>query len=283
MSFCRKNVVEDWLTVFESKKIQIIDIYIGSFISVLLAENLNVNSIVSGNLSLDLEQNELLNFTKLELTPDLNYTIAENLVSNYTLPLYGIALHYFVKSDSISKSEWNNKSIDEVIYRKVFATFGLIILVGFLISLLFSYLSIQHYASKNAELNIQNVYSNKAYQQIVSLEEQKKDKEKIIKDSGFLSDKFLSFYSYEIIKSIPNSISLNELNIAPLQKVVKHNEKVEITPGTIFAKGVTIDENEFNNWLKNLKKFDWIAKFELESLKKDKKNNTQFSLKILIK
>lgn len=276
MSFCRKNVVEDWLTVFESKKIQIIDIYIGSFISVLLAENLNVNSIVSGNLSLDLEQNELLNFTKLELTPDLNYTIAENLVSNYTLPLYGIALHYFVKSDSISKSEWDNKSIDEVIYRKVFATFGLIILVGFLISLLFSYLSIQHYASKNAELNIQNVYSNKAYQQIVSLEEQKKDKEKIIKDSGFLSDKFLSFYSYEIIKSIPNSISLNELNIAPLQKVVKHNEKVEITPGTIFAKGVTIDENEFNNWLKNLKKFDWIAKFELESLKKDKKK--QYSI-----
>lgn len=283
MSFCRKNVVEDWLAVFKSKKIQIIDIYIGSFLSVLLAESLNANSIVSGNLSLDLEQNELLNFTKLELTPDLNYTIAENLVSNYTLPLYGIALHYFVKSDSISKSEWNSTSIDEVVYRKVFTTFGLIILVGFLISLLFSYLSIQHYASKNAELNIQNVYSNKAYQQIVSLEEQKKDKEKIIKDSGFLSNKFLSFYSYEIIKSIPNSISLNELNIAPLQKVVKHNEKVEITPGTIFAKGVTIDENEFNNWLKNLKKFDWIAKFELESLKKDKKNNTQFSLKILIK
>ena len=156
-------------------------------------------------------------------------------------------------------------------------------LVLFLVSLLLSYMGIQYYASKNAELNIQNVYFNKAYQQIISLEEQKKDKEKIIHDSGFLSDKFLSFYAYEIISSTPNTLSLDELNIAPLQKLVKHNEKVEITPGTLIVKGVTIDEEEFNSWLRDLKKMNWIAKFELESLKKDKKNNTQFSLKIRIK
>ena len=98
-----------------------------------------------------------------------------------------------------------------------------------------------------------------------------------------LSDKFLSFYSYEIIKSIPNSISLAELNIAPLQKVVKHNERVEITPRTIIVKGLTVSEDDFNDWLRNIKSFDWISKFEIESLKKDKKNNTQFSLKIIIK
>ena len=117
----------------------------------------------------------------------------------------------------------------------------------------------------------------------MTLEKQKKDKEKSIKDSGFLSDKFLSFYSYEIIKSIPNSVSLNELNSAPLQKVVKSNEKVEITPGTIVVKGITIDENEFNDWLRRIKSFEWVAKFEIESIKKDKKNNTLFSLKILVK
>ena len=68
-----------------------------------------------------------------------------------------------------------------------------------------------------------------------------------------------------------------------MQNVVKHNEKVEITPGTIWVKGVTVNEDEFNNWLRSLKSFEWIAKFELESLKKDKKNNIQFSLKIIIK
>ncbi|NJM78603.1 MAG: hypothetical protein HC854_01340 [Flavobacterium sp.] len=271
MSFCRKNVVEDWFFFFESKKIQIIDAYVGSFLSILLAENLNTDSIVSGNLNLKLKENELVDFAKLEVTPNLNYTITENSVSNFTLPLYGIAVHYFVQNESVSKSKWNNKSIEEVVYRKAFSVFGLIMLIGFLIALLISYLSIQYYAAKNGELNMQNIYSNKTYQQIVSLEKQKKDKEKIIKDSGFLSEKFLSFYAYEICKSIPNSISLDELDCAPLQKIVKHNEKVEVTPGTILVKGKTIDEDEFNNWLRSLKKFDWIAKFELESLKKTRK------------
>ena len=283
MSFCRKNVVDEWLTVFQSKKAQIIDIYIGSFLSVLVAESIGENEIISGNTKLELEQNELVNYVKLEANPTANYTISDNMVSNYAVPLYGNVLHYFIQNESVSKSQLENNSIDEVVYRKAFTVFGLVILFGFLITLLISYLSIQHYSSKNAELNIQNVYSNKAYQQIVTLENQKKDKEKIIKDSGFLSDKFLSFYSYEIIKSIPNSVSLNELNSAPLQKVVKSNEKVEITPGTIVVKGITIDENEFNDWLRRIKSFEWVAKFEIESIKKDKKNNTLFSLKILVK
>ena len=283
MSFCRKNVVEEWLEKFENKKIQILSIYIGSFLSTLLVETINEERIVSGNLNLVLEQNKLVDFNKLETIPDKKYKVSENLVTNYTLPLYGIALHYFVKNESVTLSKRKTDSIDEIIYKKAFSFFGILMLVLFLVSLLLSYMGIQYYASKNAELNIQNVYFNKAYQQIISLEEQKKDKEKIIHDSGFLSDKFLSFYAYEIISSTPNTLSLDELNIAPLQKLVKHNEKVEITPGTLIVKGVTIDEEEFNSWLRDLKKMNWIAKFELESLKKDKKNNTQFSLKIRIK
>ena len=208
MSFCRKNVVDEWLTVFQSKKAQIIDIYIGSFLSVLVAESIGENEIISGNTKLELEQNELVNYVKLEVSQTGNYTISDNLVSNYAIPLYGNVLHYFIQNESVSKSELENNSIDEVVYRKAFSVFGLIILFGFLITLLISYFSIQYYSSKNAELNIQNVYSNKAYQQIVTLENQKKDKEKIIKDSGFLSDKFLSFYSYEISKSVPNTVSL---------------------------------------------------------------------------
>ena len=283
MCFCRKNIVEEWLQKFENKKIQILSTYIGSFLSVLLAETINEERIVSGNLNLVLEQNKLVDFTKLETIPDKKYKVSENLVTNFTLPLYGIALHYFVKNETVTLSEENTASIDEVIYKKAFSFFGIVMLLLFLIGLLLSYVGIQYYASKNAELNIQNVYSNKAYQQIISLEDQKKDKEKIIHDSGFLSDKFLSFYAYEIISSTPNTLSLDELNIAPLQKVVKHKEKVEITPGTLIVKGGTSDEEAFNSWLRDLKKMSWIAKFELESLKKDKKNNTQFSLKIRIK
>lgn len=283
MSFCRKNVIDDWLIVFETKKIELIDIYVGSFLSVLLANNLNISKITSGNLAFELYQNELENFSKSEVDTTIDYTISDTIISSDALPLYGNALHYFIQNDTVSKSVLKNSSKEEVVYRKAFEFFGILMLVGFFVGLLISYFLIQYYSGKNAELNIKNVYSNKAYQQIVTLEKQKEDKEKIIKDSGFLSDKFLSFYTYEIIKSVPNSISLNELNLAPLLKEVKFNEKVEVTARIIIVKGLTVSEDDFNDWLRSVKSFDWISKFEIESLKKDKKNNTQFSLKISIK
>lgn len=283
MSFCRKSVIDDWFAIFETKKIEVIDIYVGSFLSVLLANNLNESKIISGNLVLELEQNELVGFLKTEINSLTNYTVSNAIITSDALPLYGIALHYFTQSESISKSKLNSNSIEEVIYRKVFNFFGLLMLVGFFISLLISYFAIQYYSGKNAELNIKNVYSNKSYQKIVTLEKQKEDKEKIIKDSGFLSNKFLTFYSYEIIKSVPNSVSLNELNIAPLLKDVKSNEKVEVSAGIILVKGATINEEDFNDWLRTIKTFEWVEKFEIESLKKDKNNNTLFSLKISVK
>ena len=85
------------------------------------------------------------------------------------------------------------------------------------------------------------------------------------------------------MNSIPNSIALTELNIAPLIKEVKANEKVEVVSGTIIVSGQTISEDDFNEWLKKLKTFDWLIKFEIDSLGKDKKGNTKFVLKIAIK
>ncbi|WP_236458183.1 hypothetical protein [Flavobacterium jumunjinense] len=75
----------------------------------------------------------------------------------------------------------------------------------------------------------------------------------------------------KLIKSIPNSISLNEFNTAPLQKVVKHNEKVEITPGTIWVKGVTVNEDDLI-MVKKLKiSFIGLQNLNWESWKKRQK------------
>ena len=119
--------------------------------------------------------------------------------------------------------------------------------------------------------------------QILELEKQKKDKEGIIKDVGLLSDKFLSFYSYELAASVPTSIALTDIDVYPVIKEVKNKEKVEIEAKTILVKGVTVDEDDFNNWLRTIKTLDWLQKFEIEDLKKDKKNNTQFTIAIWVK
>lgn len=284
ISFCRKNIVEDTVARFNKKGLQVVDIYIGAFLGALLSNTIKKESIISNDLILEFENEKLVKFRK-GLTEEKKqfYVIDKKSITSPFLPLYGALIDFFVPSKEVSKTQNTKLNIEEILYKKAFNFFGITILVGFLIALLTSYILIQHYGAKNAELNLQNVYSNQSYQLILDLEKQKIKKQDILKESGVLSSKFLSFYAYEIIKEIPDDISLTLLNVTPSNKETKSNQKINFEVKTIIVKGETFKESSFNNWMENLKKMKWLQHFEIISLKKDKKNKSQFEIKIKIK
>lgn len=284
ISFCRKNIVEETISKFNKYGFQVVDIYIGPFLGALLSKTIKKESIISNDLILEFENEKLSDFRKnSENEKKHSYIVDQKSISNSFLPLYGAVINYFVKPIEVSNTEKINLNIDEFIYRKAFNFFGISMLIGFFISLMVSYLLIRHYGSINAELNLQNEYSNQSYQTILDLERQKEKKQIILKESGMLSSKFLSFYMYEIIHEIPNDISLTLLNVIPLNEETKSNKKIAFQVYTIIVKGETFKESSFNNWLENLKKMNWVQYFEIISLKKDKKNKSQFEIKITIK
>jgi hypothetical protein len=284
ISFCRKNIVDESISKFQKNGFQVIDVYIGSFLAALLNNVLKKEVLFSTELKLEFENEKLLGFSKQnEEVKTINYQIGEETISNIFLPLYGVIIHFFVKPKEVSKTINPTLNSEELIYKKAFDFFGIATLVSFLTSLLISYFMIQYYGTKNSELNLQTVYSNQSYQLILDLETQKEKKLSILKESGVLSSKFLSYYGYEIIKSIPSNISLNELNIIPLKEEYKENKKAFFETKTIIIKGETFQEASFNKWLENLKKMDWLQRFEIISLKKDKKNKSIFELKIILK
>ncbi|PAM93714.1 hypothetical protein B4N84_15675 [Flavobacterium sp. IR1] len=284
ISFCRKNIVEENIIQFQKNGFQVIDVYIGSFLGALLNNTLKKDILFSNDLKLEFENEVLSGFSKQnESIGIINYQVGEDSFSNSFLPLYGSVIHFFVKPTEVSKTINPNLNNEELIYKKAFNVLGITMLAGFLFSLLLSYFLIQYYGTKNSELNLETVYSNQSYQLILDLEAQKEKKLNLLKESGVLSSKFFSFYSYEIIRTIPGNISLNELNISPLKGEYKENKKVLFDSGTILIKGETFNELSFNSWLENLKKMDWMQRFEIISLKKDKKNKSVFEIKITIK
>ncbi len=284
ISFCRKNIVDETILKFKTIDIQVLDVYIGSFLSALLNNLLKEENLLSNDLLLKFDNENLVNFSRQsEATKKGQYRIGNDIISSHFLPLYGALIHFFIKPKEVAKTTNQDLNIDEIIYKKAFNVIGFSMLIGFLIMLFTSYLFIQYYGSKNAELNFQNVYSNQSYQLILDLEKQKTNKLNILKESGFLSTKFLTYYGYEIIKDIPEDISLNEVNIIPSNKEVKANLKMNFEYKTIIVKGETFNESSFNNWMEGLKKLNWLQHFEILSLKKDKKDKSQFELKITIK
>lgn len=284
ISFCRKNIVEESIAQFQKSGFQVIDIYIGSFLGALLNNALKRDVLYAADLKLEFENEIISSFSKQnETIASVNYQIGEETISNVFLPLYGSVIHFFIKPKEVSKTINSSLSNEELIYKKAFNFLGVTMLAGFLLSLLISYFLIQYYGTKNSELNLQTVYSNQSYQLILDLEAQKEKKLNLLKESGVLSSKFFSFYSYEIMRTIPSAISLTELNIAPLKEEYKENKKVLFDSGTIILKGETFQESSFNSWLENLKNMKWLQRFEIVSLKKDKKNKSVFEIKIILK
>ncbi|OXA99543.1 PilN domain-containing protein [Flavobacterium pectinovorum] len=284
ISFCRKNIVQEITEKFLKKGFQVADIYVGSFLSGLMHNAIKKDSITSNDIILQFENGKLAGFTKQsDPVKTEEYTIGKDSISSNFMPLYGIIVHFFIQPKEVSKTKNDSLNTEEIVYKKAFNVLGITMLVGFLISLLTSYFLIQYYGAKNAELNLQSVYSNQSYQLILDLEKQKENKQQLLQESGFLSAKFLSFYSYEIIKGIPQDISLTNLNIIPVNKEIKATKKISFDAKTIIIKGETFNESSFNNWMEKIKKMDWLKNFEIISFKKDKKNKSQFEIKITIK
>lgn len=284
ISFCRKNSVEETLDQFKKTTFQIIDIYIGSFLTALLQNSINKDTIISGDLILSFENDKLTSFTKPEAQIKReSYQIGIDTISSAMLPLYGVLIHFFIQQKEVSKTKNETLNVEEIIYKKAFNILGMAMLIGFFGSLLLSYFMIQYYNSKNTELNLKNVFSNQSYQKVVELETQKGNKLTILKESGFLSSNFLTYYSYELIKNVPSDLSLNEVSIIPVDKEIKANKKINFDSKTILIKGETYNETSINKWIDGLKKMIWINNFEIIGLKKDKKNKSQFEIKITIK
>ncbi len=283
ISFIRKNIVDESIAKFKSKNIQIIDIYIGAFLTALLQNSINKNVVNSNDLELQFEANKLIGFKKNEVKESTNFTLGNEPISNEYLPQYGALIHFLIKPIEVTKTQNETLNIEEIIYKKAFNLFGISMLVGFFSMLFLSYILIQYYGSKNADLNADNQDFNKSYQLILDLEKQKESKLTILQESGLLSSKYLSFYGFEIVKSTPIAINLNQINIRPLEAEIKINKKVVFDANTILVNGSTSNEISIDNWLLDLKKMNWVNKLEIISLRKDKNNESQFIIKITLK
>jgi hypothetical protein len=283
MSFCRENAAQEILSKLKQNNFHVIDIYVGSFLSALLNNYIKKEIIFSGDLALKFENEKLTNFIrKTELQKTENYTIGEDVISSEFLPLYGAIIHFFIQQKEVVKSENKSVEVDEILYKKAFSVLGMVMLGGFLVLLMTSYFLIQYYGTKNAELTLQSVYSSQSYKQLQELENQKEKQLGILKESSLMSSKFLSFYGYELMKETPSVIALTALNIIPIDKEVKPEKKINFEIKSIILKGESTNESAINNWMEKLKEMKWIKRFEIISLKKDKKNISQFEIKITV-
>ncbi len=283
LSFCRKNIIEEKIDFFQKKKFQIIDFYVGSLTAALLKKSISSNSILSNENIFEFHGDTLIEVLKAENGTEKKYEIMGESLSHHQLSIYGAAVHFYIKQESVVCSESSLLNKDEVLFRDLFNKWGKRMLIVFFTLLLISYTATNFFIGKNNELKESNLNSNFTDNQIEILVNQKDKKIKILNEMGYNSSNFISYYVYELINSVPGEIQLLNLSVFPLKEEVKENKKMAFITNSVLISGLTEDEYILNNWLISVKSMKWINKFEVVSIKKDKKNNTFFEIKILLK
>lgn len=281
ISFCRKAILDETLSLFETNELTVLGVYVGSISGILAAPILAKPIYKSNFCTVKINDNKpiFLGISEIEENKE-EHNIDEQFLNSFHISLLGAAVDYFSGNSTIEKSKIKQAAEQEFIYKKAFEKIGICVLLFFLLSLMGSYISTQIIISENAELLLANKLNGKTISELRMLETEFETKSQIYREMGIASKKYYSFYCYKITSSTPNAIRLKKLELNPVKSEIKPGKKIELDVNSIIIEGQTIKERELNSWIGRLKTEKWIKKIEISSVKKQKKGGVEFKLKI---
>jgi Tfp pilus assembly protein PilN len=120
-----------------------------------------------------------------------------------------------------------------------------------------------------------------------NLDKLKKDlneKSTFMNKMGLLQAGRTSFFADRIAAMIPASIQLKEMNINPLVKNPNDDKDIAFNVNSIVVKGDCKKNTELNEWIKQLKRFDWVNDVTLTNFTQDKEKNMGiFNMELKVK
>ncbi len=280
-SYIKKETVDGIVLRFKKLKFDVLDFYIGPFTSALLQQQVKTEKIYSNGLILNFNNNALENYKKNNEFANKKYSLGNQEIENWYLPQYGAIIDYKVKSNQIIKSKIETIEAEEYYYKRFFNFFGLFVLIFIFFSLIISYFTTGFYIKNNSDLKAEQVYLSQTLTTIKKLEADKIQKKILLTESGFLHSEYHHFYAYQILKTVPNGILFDSIEIKPTD-AFKEGKKVLINTDIISLSGNFKENIIFNNWYGELKSLKWIKKITLLKFSKDKNQITQFTIQINI-
>lgn len=283
VSVARKELIDAEIVLLEKSQVSVIGISIGPFVSTGIKQLLEDTVIQTHDFDLTFKNDVLVEFKKRSEKHTQEYTIGDEVISGNNIIGFASVLHHLYPNDTIaSEIAYLSKNKEEYTYKKAFNVLGVFTLSFFLISLLISYLLLDHYQNAHHKVQVELGQQNVAYSKLVSLEKDKENKEAILKESGLRDSNYLSFYISEITREVPSEINLKLLNVFPATSKIKAEQRINFTNDLVEIEGTVSSYTAFASWMKVLKKQPWVGNLEIVDFQKENKTNS-FKIKLLIK
>lgn len=264
ISVVRKEEIDGFLQKFKEHNLDVIHFNIGVFVLEYCKALLpNQNEIRTNQFSYNFSTPSFENLPDNKDIKLNDFLIGDEKIKNQFIIAFSSFLEFLQDEESTNYRQITQSSHEEFLYKKAFTTFGIFTLIFFLSLLTISFLTLNVYASKSANIQQELTFKNQELNQIENLKKDIDYKQSIINNSSLGSNEFLSLYLSEISQSVPSNMLLKEITIFPMDGKITRDEKIKISPNTIEIKGITSSKNSVNDWLKDLEKLPWIKKTEV--------------------
>lgn len=282
VAICRKQYIDDLLRSYRDAKIIFHSVSIGICAIGQLKPFVHDGALTVSNCDISLDDpNYILADRNKE--GNKNYKINGLKVDSNYLLSFASVLQSFSESDRAGNIREVNSILHDDYLQKSFFSKALKALVIFLFTiLLLNFLLFDYYFTKVSELSADLDANSSNIEAVKAVKARLQSKEIKLKDLTNPTTSRSSFYINEIVKQIPQSMSLTELTYQPLEKPVKDDEAVLTHPNSVLISGKLLDPPAFTEWMEDLAAYDWIKETTIIFFGKNDSAENVFSIRITI-
>jgi hypothetical protein len=289
VSAARRSIIDEVLAGLQKSKLNVVSCTLGPFCISSILSLMETGTLITGEVrvpghTIIVEEGKPVNYATEENTGALPAEVGGEQISASILVAFAAAASYFmgqgltvnISSISAQAGELRQKNIFRL------ASAGLL---AFLFTLLLTnYLVFDHYWQKKQSYEAQNAGNQDALKKHAKLRSEYDEKMKFLESSGLLETSRSSFYADRIGIDLPSAIHLLEMNINPREKQPADEDALKFKAKEIHIQGNCRHSSELNEWIKLLKKKEWVSGVELLNYKQGKGDTYgTFSVGIKIK
>ncbi len=230
-------------------------------------EHLHIN-----NFKLQVKEQQIHNIEVSSTPLPDQIRIGNDLLPCQLLIPFAAALTGFTgETQDIVSSGLLNRLKEEFQQKQKFELRSWSFLITIFLILIINYFVFNNYWSKNREMTAQLELTQAASQRYAKLRSDFDQKEGFLKENGLLESSRTSYFADQLAKELPSSLQLTGLNIHPLKKKKAGEEDhgFSFENKTILVSGNCQRNTELNEWMKKIKKLNWVNDVSLLNYKQE--------------
>ena len=285
VSICRKDIVNNILELYKDANISIVDFTLGSLgIAHLIPFLEGNNTLITSSSTVKVNEESLQHIEKHSDINSSAYTInGLEVKGQYLLSFAGTLQYYFGLSSLAGNSnEKSARLLEDYNQDRFFSVFSKFVLGSVLAILLINFLFFSFYYNKVNDFEQLQLSNTSNQEKLVELKDLVSKKQQLAENLLATASSKSSQRIDQVIKQMPASILLEELDYNPLQKRIKEAEVILIDDRHITIKGQSKEKVQFTDWINKLEKLPWIASVVTNNYSEQNKT-ADFTISLLTK